>query len=462
MGKGKAGIPANKGFNDILPGTKDPAFDAGLWDTIEGSAANILQSAAFCRVKLPVVEPTPLYCRGIGEGTDIVGKEMYSFTDRGGRSLTLRPEGTAGAARAYVQHHKTLADTVQRWWYCGPMYRAERPQKGRYRQFYQIGAEAFGCSEPTIDAELISLLRRFCDDLGLKNASIHINSLGDDATRAAYRDALQNYLRPIAESLCEPCASRIEHNPLRVLDCKRPLCKEAVADAPTIDQHYSPDAARFLARFRHLLDGLKVETICDPRLVRGLDYYTGPVFEFREESLGAQDAILGGGRYDNLVQELGGPACPAVGFAAGIERLALAKTAMDSSREEQRRTGPDLYIATMADDQDTTATFAVRLAAAVRTASKSQIVALVDASGGKLKAQLRRANRCDARFALVLGENEVTSGCGALKNLTTGESVDLSLNGDAIIAALVNKRLAPPSDDASAGDGAISFKPISY
>lgn len=426
MSSPQKSFKAVKGMNDILPGAKDPFLTSSVWDFIAQKAKEVLEGYGYSQIRLPVVEETRLFTRGLGEDTDIVGKEMYTFEDRGGRSLTLRPEGTASAARAYVEHQFSRNNPVQKWWYFGPMYRAERPQKGRYRQFYQIGAEFFGVSTPASEAEMLMMLWEWIQGMGLSGVKLRLNTLGDGASRSAYRDNLINYFEPLREQLCESCAGRLHSNPLRVLDCKRPQCAQLVSDSPDILDSLTDSARSHFRQVEELLQEASVPYDRDRRLVRGLDYYTGTIFEFTTGQLGAQDAILGGGRYDELVGELGGSETAALGFAAGVERLALllenSKTFSD---------GPDLYIIPMGPLERA----AFELASDIRSAGVLKIG--VDVGGGKVKQQFKRADRSGARFALVLGEDELSSGVGKFKDLQTGESSEVQLEPSVIAKHLV-------------------------
>ncbi|MBN1961374.1 MAG: histidine--tRNA ligase [Deltaproteobacteria bacterium] len=429
-------ITAIKGMNDIVPGARDLFLDSAIWDRVLAPATSVLASYGYRQVLLPIVENTSLFARSIGSETDIVSKEMYSFTDRGGETLTLRPEGTAGAVRSYIEHNFGKTSPLQRWWYFGPMFRAERPQKGRYRQFYQIGAELFAAGAPTADAEMIIMLARLCEALGLDQVGIRVNSLGDNESRIAYRETLTKYLSTHQNELCEACQRRSNSNPLRVLDCKRTSCKAIAENAPDIMQSFSKTAQQHFEQVLDLLANNRIEYQRDPRLVRGLDYYTGTIFEFTSKALGAQDALLGGGRYDRLVNELGGPDIPAIGFAAGIERLTLAVAEKAAKDRIQTLDGPHLYIASMPGAEK----LALSLGDAVR--SQRRHLVEVDVSGKGLKAQLKRADRAGARFALVLGEDELVSGKAKLKDLrsdlhpTEGLATMVELNGKALVAAL--------------------------
>jgi histidyl-tRNA synthetase len=435
-------IEAVKGMNDVLPRSSETFLDSAVWDRVVGTAADVLASYGYRQVVFPVVESTSLFARGIGEDTDIVSKEMYSFTDRGGEALTLRPEGTAGAVRAYIEHNYGKTSSVQRWWYLGPMFRAEKPQKGRYRQFYQVGAELFGAGAPAADAEQVIMLTRLCVALRLTGINVRVNSLGDPDSRVAYRTVLKDYLATQPGALCESCQRRATSNPLRVLDCKRPQCRAVAQKAPDIFGSFTGPARAHFAEVRALLDSAGVPFVRDPRLVRGLDYYTGTIFEFTSGALGAQDAILGGGRYDNLVAELGGPPTPAIGFAAGVERLALVVAQQLGNEGVGALGGPHLYVVPMGGAESN----ALALAEQVRTSGRFRVE--VDVTGKGLKQQMKRADRSGARFALVLGEDELASGRGRLKDLRTGlqqadASAMVELSGPALVRAL---EAAVPAD----------------
>jgi histidyl-tRNA synthetase len=429
MAKPQNLIRAPKGMNDVLPNAGDAFLSCGVWDRIFSIASRVLAGYGYQQVRLPVVEDTALFARGIGEATDIVQKEMFTFT-RSEQSLTLRPEGTAGAVRAYIEHDFGNNNPVQRWWYAGPMFRAERPQAGRYRQFYQIGAELLGTDSPVADAEMVIMLWRLCRELGLDVGSgvrVRMNSLGDGPSRLAYRQTLSAFLLSRASGLCQSCQARLATNPLRALDCKREECRGVVADAPNIADSLSQASAEHFATVERLITEAGVAYVRDPRLVRGLDYYTGTLFEFTTNALGAQDAILGGGRYDELCTELGGPATPAIGFAAGVERLALL---LSKDAQGSLEVGVDLYLIPMAGTEGK----ALKLADDLRTADKAARVD-VDVSGKKLKQQMRRADKSGARFVLVLGETEVQTGRGKLKCMKDGQETEVDLRADRLVAA---------------------------
>lgn len=413
-------LKAVKGMQDVWPQAGEPFLDTAVWRFIVETFGEALDAHGYGRVWLPTVESTALFARGIGEGTDIVGKEMYSFEDRGQRQLTLRPEGTAGAVRAFVEHRLDRGAETQRWWYFGPMFRAERPQKGRYRQFYQVGAELLGAATPLADAEIVALLHHTTEALGLGgDVALVLNSMGDADSREAFAAVIAEFGRSHGDRWCESCQSRLQTHPLRILDCKRPECKALVADAPAIDSVWSDAARAHMSQVEDILGALGVPFARDHRLVRGLDYYTGLVFEFRTQLLGAQDAVLGGGRYDGLVASLGGTSTPAVGFAAGIERLALL---LASRREAlHAKQVPALYLAAM-DSGDRQV---LALASALRKLGCAPVE--VDVAGGRVKQQMRRADRSGARTALVLGLDEWASKKATLKDLRHGRCCDVSL-----------------------------------
>jgi len=358
-------------------------------------------------LRTPLLEEARLFARSIGEATDIIGKEMYTFPDRRGKKLyALRPEGTAGAVRAYVQHTVHGAEPVTRWWYLGPMYRHERVQAGRYRQFYQVGAEALGSADPSLDVELIALLDGFFrDDLGLKGIRLLVNNLGDPEDRPAYHAALVAHLDRHLESLCDDCRRRRTENPLRCLDCKVPGCQPVLEAAPRLDDHLGPPARAHFDQTLSLLDSLSIPYARAHRLVRGLDYYNRTCFEFVSGDLGAQNTVCGGGRYDGLVNQLGGPKTPAVGFAAGIERLV-------SLMAESPGDGDPLIAIVPVEDEVFDS--CLRLVQELRRAGMR---ADFDPRRGSLKSQMRRADKLGARVALVIGGNEIAAGEVPVKDL---------------------------------------------
>ncbi|HLC40941.1 MAG TPA: histidine--tRNA ligase, partial [Methylomirabilota bacterium] len=311
-------IKAVKGVKDIIPP------EISKWQRLEEAARRLLETAGYQEIRLPLFERTELFTRGIGEATDIVQKEMYTFEDRSGESLTLRPEGTASVIRAYLEHGMAVWPKPVRLYYLGPMFRHERPQAGRYRQFYQIGAEVLGADNPVVDAEVIAVLVELFRNLGLaQRLELLLNSIGDAQCRPAYRDRLAGYLRLHLQDLCDDCRERVERNPLRVLDCKKPGCAPVIREAPEITHHLCRDCRSHFDRVQEYLGALGVSYTLAPRLVRGLDYYTRTTFELVSRELGAQNAVAAGGRYDGLVEELDGPPTPGIGFAMGVERITL-------------------------------------------------------------------------------------------------------------------------------------------
>ncbi len=418
-------LSAVKGMNDVLPEAREPFLSTAVWDRVTDTARRVVESFGYRQVLIPLVEETALFARGIGEGTDIVSKEMYTFTDRGERSLTLRPEGTAGCVRAFIEHGFAKTDPLQKWWYFGPMFRAERPQKGRYRQFYQIGAELYGTSDPAADAEVIVMMWRITQALGLQGITPRVNTLGDKESRDRYREVLRGYMRAHEGELCDACKARIQTNPLRFLDCKNPSCKELAKKAPDIMESLSDASRVHFEKVTTYLRDCGLTYVRDPALVRGLDYYSETTFELTTSALGAQDAVGGGGRYDGLIEELGGTPTPAIGFAMGVERLCLLVAG-----QEQVTAGPHLFIAPMPGAE----AFALKLANEVRAGGPYKVE--VDVTGRKLKGQMKRADKVGARFALVLGEDEIARRHGNLKDLRVSSTSEVGLTGEAICAAL--------------------------
>lgn len=387
-------LKAIKGTYDILPG------DVESWQEIERVVREVMAVFGFSEIRTPVFEETSLFARSIGEDTDIVGKEMYTFIDKGNRSLTLRPEGTASAVRSFIEHALDQRGLPQKLWYMGPMFRQERPQKGRQRQFHQFGVEVIGSPSPMVDAEVIVLFDVISSRLGLDNRTFAINSIGGDESRMQYRDALLAFLDTIEDRLCEDCRRRKTNNPLRVLDCKVPGCREAVHGAEnlprTVDYLTDEDSKHF-DKVQELLTAQSISFTCDYTLVRGLDYYTGTVFEMHYEGLGAQSAVMGGGRYDRLVGQLGGRDYPAVGFACGMERLVMAMNAAQPSKA-----GPNVQVYVVNALEDSTVR-AMNYLQAIRNAGYA---ADMDFMGRSMKAQLKSASRSGAMFAVIIEPEE--------------------------------------------------------
>ena len=416
-------IQAIRGMNDYLP------TDTVVWQRIEGILKQVLSSYGYSEIRLPVVEHTPLFKRAIGEVTDVVEKEMYTFDDRNGESLTLRPEGTAGCVRAGIEHG-LLYNQEQRLWYMGPMFRYERPQKGRYRQFHQIGAEVFGLQGPDIDAELIMMTARWWKALGIADhVKLELNSIGSLEARASYRDALVAFLEQHKETLDEDCKRRMYSNPLRVLDSKSPDVQALLNDAPTLGDYLDEESRAHFDGLCALLDSVGIAYTINQRLVRGLDYYNRTVFEWVTTSLGAQGTVCAGGRYDGLVEQLGGRATPGVGFAMGMERLVLLVQAVNPDFEPSRIV--DVYV--IASGQGVQSA-AMQLAERVRDAAPS-LKLMTNFGGGNFKKQFARADKWGARVALVLGEDEMNAGQVVVKDLRSGEQQTLAQ--DEVAAALV-------------------------
>jgi len=424
-------IQAIRGMNDYLP------EETVVWQRIEQILRQVLASYGYSEIRLPIVEQTPLFKRAIGEVTDVVEKEMYTFDDRNGESLTLRPEGTAGCVRAGIEHG-LLYNQEQRLWYSGPMFRYERPQKGRYRQFHQTGVEVFGLQGPDIDAELIMLTARWWKALGIaEHVNLELNSIGSLQARANYRDALVAFLEQHQDVLDEDCKRRMYTNPLRVLDSKNPDVQNLLNDAPQLADHLDEASREHFAGLCQLLDAAGIAYTINQRLVRGLDYYNRTVFEWVTSSLGSQGTVCGGGRYDGLVEQLGGRATPAVGFAMGMERLVLLVQAVNPEFEPTRIV--DVYVIASGQDAQSAA---IRLAEQLRDADPS-LKLMTNFGGGNFKKQFARADKWGARIALVLGEAEVANGEVVIKDLRNGEQQMLAQRDAAsTLAALLNQTAA--------------------
>ncbi|HEY3304465.1 MAG TPA: histidine--tRNA ligase [Candidatus Binatia bacterium] len=408
-------ISSIKGFVDILPG------EVETWQFVEEQARELFALYNFSEIRIPIVEKTELFSRSLGETTDIVEKEMYTFSDQDakGSSLTLRPEGTAGVVRAYVEGELYQVEPVRKLFYFGPMFRRERPQKGRQRQFYQIGAEALGRADPVIDAEILLLLSDFFSRVGLEGVTLELNSLGCVQCRPAYRSKLLAFLKELEGKLCENCRRRMERNPLRILDCKEESCIEATRDAPSILDYLCEACKEHFDSVRHLLGERGVAYQLNPRMVRGLDYYCRTTFEWTSDQLGSQNAVAAGGRYDGLVADLGGPPTPGVGFALGMERLVL----LLGMRETRPAARPMLFLVWVGDAGRS---WAFPAAHRLRRCGIS-----VEMEGEKksLKSQMRRADKLRAQYVLIVGDDELGKGIGQLRNMDTKEQSELKLDG---------------------------------
>ncbi|HEY1262048.1 MAG TPA: histidine--tRNA ligase [Terriglobales bacterium] len=410
-------IKSVRGTRDLLPP------ETALWNFVEAAVRDVFRAYNFQEIRTPIFEETQLFVRSVGEETDVVSKEMYTWEDRGraasdkGQSLTLRPENTAGVVRAYIEH-KLWERGLNKLYYIGPQFRRERPQKGRYRQFYQIGAEMIGpasagSESPARDAELLELLATLLDRLGIKNWTLELNSIGCANDRARYNEALRQALEPLAPKMCADCQRRAVTNPLRVFDCKVPEDQPIIEKLPRISQFLDEPCRTHFQEVQDILKAVGVPFTLNDRLVRGLDYYTRTAFEFTHGALGAQNAILGGGRYDGLSESLGGPAAPGIGFAIGEDRLVLA---LQESAEAVSHK-PDVYIAPLGGGMNLEA---ARLARELR---RHDIIVELGDESFRMKKSLETASRLGAKYALIVGENEVRSGMFSLKNLETGEQV---------------------------------------
>lgn len=414
-------IQSLPGTEDILPkaqfvGQDLKVADIHTWQRVEATAREILGRAAYREIRTPTFEATALFERGIGEATDVVGKEMYSFKDKGDRSCTLRPEGTAGVVRAYVQHSLYAQGGVQRLWYTGPMFRYERPQKGRQRQFHQVGVEVLGSADPRADVEVIALATDILQALGLKNLTFYLNSVGDRGDRSRYREALVNYLTPYAADLDEDSRDRLTRNPLRILDSKDEKTQAITQAAPNILDYLGSDSKRHFDHVLTQLNALGIAYELNPRLVRGLDYYTHTAFEIQSSDLGSQATVCGGGRYDGLVEELGGPATPAVGWAIGLERLTLLLEAL----EQGKPSAPDIYLVSRGEQAEANA---LQLAQKLR---HQGLAVELDLSGAAFGKQFKRADRSGAAACLIVGDDEAAQGTVQIKWLGSGEQSSLS------------------------------------
>lgn len=409
-------LTAVKGFNDILPD------ESGRWHYIEETARRVFELNGFGEIRVPVMEKTELFCRSIGDATDIVEKEMYTFLDKGENSITLRPEGTAGVMRAFIEHKLYALDPVSKLYYLGPMFRYERPQKGRYRQFHQIGAEVTGVHDPLVDAQVLNMLTAFFREIGLTEPTLQINSLGCPECRPAYRAALRCFLEERLEHLCEDCKRRFATNPLRTLDCKVPGCIAATAGAPSVLEHLCGGCDDHFSSVRRYLDLSGTPYSINSRMVRGLDYYTRTTFEMVTGLLGSQSAVAAGGRYDGLISQLGGPAIPGIGFAMGVERVALLLGSQEFTSL------PDLFIATMGQGERDVA---FRLMDGLL---KSGVRVEMDYEGKSLKSQMRRADKLKSRYSVVIGENEVATERATFKRMADGLQTETALTVDGITA----------------------------
>jgi histidyl-tRNA synthetase len=401
---------ALKGVQDILPP------DIYIWQRIESLSRDVFSVYGFQEIRPPIIEYTGLFSRSIGETTDIVEKEMYTFSDRAGRSITLRPEGTASVVRAYIEHHLYNLPAPQKFFYSGPMFRYERPQKGRFRQFHQIGVEAFGVAAPEMDAEVISMLRILLERLGLKGLNFEINSLGCDRCRPLYRRSLIDFFSGKMEHFCPDCKRRFEVNPLRLLDCKVERCIEMRRGSPEIIDFLCDDCKRHFDELLSLLNMMDIPFKINPEMVRGLDYYTRTTFEVTTQELGSQKAVAAGGRYDRLVEEFGGPMTPGIGFAIGMERIVL----LLKEKGESGHPVPDLFIATLGKE-------AIKRGLMIgERLRKKGLWVEVNLEAPSLKSQLRKADRLSSRIVFIIGEEELASGRLKWKDMKKGSQGEIA------------------------------------
>ena len=411
-------IKGIRGFKDILPG------EVEKWQYVEGEARRVFGLFGFLEFRIPILERTELFSRSIGEATDIVSKEMYTFLDRDGDSITLRPEATASIVRAHLEHGLNLKDPVGKYYFIGPMFRHERPQKGRYRQFHQIDAEILGVQDAEADAEILVMLMRYLETLEIPKLNLQINSLGDPACRLPYKGEIQRFLKSKKESLCEDCQRRLETNPLRIFDCKKEECQAALTDAPVVLDYLCQDCRSHFEQVKTLLQDLGLPYTINPRMVRGLDYYTRTAFEVVAGDLGAQNAVCGGGRYDGLAEEIGGAAVPGIGFAIGIERLVLLLTGEKSFSRH-----PQVFLASLGEKAQRRG---FSLAQELRAGG---VWAELDYEGKSLKSQMRKADKMKSLYVIILGEEELKKNRVILRNMATKGQEEVPL--EEVVAKIV-------------------------
>lgn len=405
---------AIKGTKDVLPN------ESYKNQYIEATCLGVAENFGYKEMRTPVFEHTELFQRGVGDTTDVVQKEMYTFDDKGGRSITLRPEGTAGAARAFLENGLSNEALPQKICYLTSCYRYEKPQAGRLREFHQFGIECFGATSPLADAEMISLAKQVFDELGVKDLHLELNSIGCPECRAEYHKALKEYFSQYKDKLCDTCNDRLERNPMRILDCKSPVCSEIAKGAPVVLDYLCDECREHFQKVKSYLDAANIEYIVNPQIVRGLDYYTKTVFEFVSDAIGSQGTVCGGGRYDGLLEELGGQHTPSLGFAMGLERLQLVMEAQGCNFPEPSR--PDLFIVAMGEKATLKA---VEIAKDMRDEGFSVVY---DLNGRSLRAQMKYADKLGAKFNVVIGDNEVENKVVSLKDMATGESSEINLD----------------------------------
>lgn len=404
---------AIKGTKDVLP------KEVHKNQYIEATALDIAEKFGYKEIRTPMFEHTELFQRGVGDTTDVVQKEMYTFDDKGGRSITLRPEGTAGAVRSYLENGLCNEALPQKVCYVGPCFRYEKPQAGRLREFHQFGVECFGTASPLADAELISLGKTIFDALEVKDISLEINSIGCPTCRAEYHKALKEYFSSRKDELCDTCRDRLDRNPMRILDCKSPVCSEIAKDAPVVLDYLCEECNEHFKKVQEYLKSMHIDYTINPKIVRGLDYYTKTVFEFITNSIGAQSAVAAGGRYDGLVDELGGQKTPSLGFAMGLERLMMLMDAQNAPFPDA--SAPDLFVVALGDKAT------LKAVEIVKDMRAEGFTALMDLNQRSVRAQMKYADKLGAKFNIVIGDNEVENGTAKLKNMSTGEETDIAL-----------------------------------
>lgn len=417
---------AIKGTKDVLP------KDVHKNQYIEATALDIAEKFGYKEIRTPVFEHTELFQRGVGDTTDVVQKEMYTFDDKGGRSITLRPEGTAGAVRAYLENGLYNETLPQKVCYITSCYRYEKPQAGRLREFHQFGVECFGTQSPLADAEIIALAKSIFDTLEVKDLSLEINSIGCPTCRTEYHKALKEYFSSHKDELCPTCQDRLDRNPMRILDCKSPICSEIAKGAPVVLDYLCDECREHFEKVKKYLEVQNIEYTVNPKIVRGLDYYTKTVFEFVSNSIGAQGTVCGGGRYDGLVDSLGGPKTPSLGFGMGLERLMLLMETQNCNFPEAGK--PDLFIVALGEKATLKA---VELCKDMRDEG---FTALMDLNQRSVRAQMKYADKLGARYNIVIGDNEVEQGTAKLKDMTTGEETEIAL--DTFVSGFYNISLS--------------------
>ena len=406
-------ISAPKGTKDLVP---DQVYK---WHYVENKFSDICKRYGFKEIRTPMFEHTEVFARGIGDTTDVVQKEMYTFNDHAGRSITLKPEGTSGAVRAFIEHKQYAEVQPTKYYYNTDCFRYEKPQAGRLRHFHQFGIEVFGTSDMLADAEVISLGYDFLTELGITEIQLRINSVGCPDCRRKYRDALKEFLKPRYDELCNTCKDRYERNPMRILDCKSEICKKIVENAPRMLDYLCDDCRNAFEELKTNLTSMGIEYVIDPNIVRGLDYYTKTAFEFVTTKIGAQGTVCGGGRYDHLIEELGGPPIPGVGFGLGIERLIMLMEANDVKFPEESR--PEVFIAVMGDAAKS---FGLKLCRELR---QKGVIAEMDTLSRNIKGQFKYADRLGAKYTLVIGEDELKKGVVSLKDMAKSEQREIKI-----------------------------------